>query len=377
VALYLGLISGTSMDAIDVALVDIDDDLERGPIALREFFETPYPPELRARLESVVQSRAAAIDEIGRLHTALGQAFAAAALSLLAQAGVEPSAVRAVGSHGQTIGHGISGATPYTWQLGDPHVIALRTGIPTVADFRAMDVAAGGQGAPLVPAFHRRLFRNDAAEVAVVNIGGISNVSLLRRQPQLPLLGFDCGPGNTLMDLWMQRHQGQACDLDGRWAATGRVQRGLLRQMLSDPYFALSPPKSTGRELFHLAWLERQLAAFGQSPSPADVQATLAQLTVSGIVEAIARHLPACRDIVVCGGGAHNGTLLRLLAEAAGETRRVTTSDALGWPTGAIEACTFAWLAARRLAGLAGNVPTVTGARAPVLLGALYEAGKF
>lgn len=376
-ALYLGLISGTSMDAIDVALLDIDDDIEDGHIALGGFVEAPYPDALRARLERVVQSRSAAIDELGALHTELGRAFAAAALELLKRTGTVPAAVRALGSHGQTIGHGVEGAMPYTWQLGDPHTIALRTGIRTVADFRAMDVAAGGQGAPLVPGFHRRLFRDEAADVAVVNIGGLANVSLLRRDPHLPLLGFDCGPGNTLMDLWTQRHLGLPCDLDGQWAASGQMQAGLLRQMLSEPYFALPPPKSTGRELFHLAWLERQLAAFGHPLVPVDVQATLAQLTVTAVAEAIARHLPSCREIVVCGGGARNSTLLRLLAEATGKDRTVTTSDARRWPSGAIEACTFAWLAARRLAGLPGNVPTVTGARASVLLGAVYEAGNF
>ncbi|MGE3772184.1 MAG: anhydro-N-acetylmuramic acid kinase [Gammaproteobacteria bacterium] len=365
------------MDAIDVALVDIDTEVERGRIELREFVEIPYPAELRARLERVVQLRAAAIDEIGALHTALGQTFAEAALSLLSRAKETAAAVRALGSHGQTIGHGIAGATPYTWQIGDPHVIALRTGICTVADFRAMDVAAGGQGAPLVPGFHRRVFHKDDADVAVVNIGGLSNVSLLRRDPRTPLLGFDCGPGNTLMDLWAQKHLGRPYDADGQWAATGRAHAGLLRQMLSEPYFTLPPPKSTGRELFHLAWLEQHLAACDASLLPEDVQATLAALTVKTIVDAIEQHLPACREIVVCGGGARNGTLLSLLAAAAGESRSVTTSDARGWPAAAIEACTFAWLAARRLAGLPGNVPSVTGAAAPVLLGAVYESGNF
>lgn len=374
-ALYLGLISGTSMDAIDVALVDIDDDVEHGRIELRHFVEMPYPPALRERLERVVQSRAAAIDEIGALHTALGQTFADLALQALAEAKMTPSEIRALGSHGQTIGHGIEGATPYTWQIADPHVIALRTGIRTVADFRAMDVAAGGQGAPLVPGFHRRLFQRNDRDVAVVNIGGISNVSLLRRDSAAELIGFDCGPGNTLMDLWAQRHLGTPYDVAGRWAATGQPHAGLLRRMLTDPYFAMPPPKSTGRELFHLTWLEQQLAAFDHPFLPVDVQATLARLTVTGIVDAIERYLPDCRDIVVCGGGARNDALLKLLSGAVGNSRIVETSDARGWPSGAIEACTFAWLAARRLAGVPGNVPSVTGATMPVLLGAVYEAG--
>ncbi len=375
--LYLGLISGTSMDAIDVALLHIDDAGERGRVELRAFGEIPYPDPLRARLERVVQSRSATIDTIGALHVALGARFADAALDLLAQARVTPSAVSALGSHGQTIGHRGAGPEAYSWQLADPHVIALRTGIRTIADFRAMDIAAGGHGAPLVPGFHRRIFRCDDRDVAVLNIGGIANVSLLRRDPDAPLLGFDCGPGNTLLDLWARRHLGTAYDAGGRWASAGRVNVDLLQQMLRDePYFALPPPKSTGREMFHLPWLERQLTTFGRTLRPEDVQATLAQLTVSAAAAAIERYLPHCTEIIVCGGGARNDTLHRLLA-ATVDPLTVTTSEAHGWPAAAIEASAFAWLAARRVAGLPGNVPSVTGARTAVLLGAIFDKGDF
>ncbi len=359
------------MDAIDVALVDI----ERGHLELRYFDEVAYPPELRRRLECVVRSRSAAIDEIGSLHTALGQVFAEAALHVLAAARVPATAVHALGSHGQTIGHRAGGPTPYTWQIGDPHVIAWRTGIRTIADFRAMDVAAGGQGAPLVPGFHRELFHRPGCDVAVVNIGGIANVSLLAREPESDLIGFDCGPGNTLLDLWANRHTGALYDESGRWAASGTVDPRLLQQMLSEPYFAMRPPKSTGRELFNLAWIEQHLQAYGSEIASADVQATLVHLTAVGIVDAIDRYLPACGEIIVCGGGARNETLMQILKGMAGATRKVLTTDALGWPSGAIEACTFAWLAARRLAGMPGNVSSVTGATAPVLLGAMYECG--
>lgn len=376
-ALYLGLISGTSMDAIDVALVDIDDDIECGLVELRDFVERPYPSDLRAHLEQIVQSRTCHIDELGALHVAVGQAFAEAANQLLATNGITAAEIRAIGSHGQTVGHKIAGAIAYTWQIGDANVIALRTGICTVADFRSMDVAAGGHGAPLVPGFHRHVFGRTDRDVAVVNIGGIANISLLSRNPQLNLIGFDCGPGNTLMDLWAQQHLGKFFDEDGRWAAAGHMNTALLQQLFRDPYFALPPPKSTGREHFHLRWLERHLAAFGRTLPAVDVQATLAHLTVTGIVDAIEQHLPTCSEIRVCGGGARNSLLLQQLATALGSSRVVSTTDACGWPAAAIEACTFAWLAARRLAGLPGNVPSVTGATTPVLLGAVYDAGDF
>jgi len=371
VALFIGLISGTSMDAIDAALVDIEDT----HLALRAFLEVPYEATLRERLEYLIRSRCAPVDEIGALNTALGQAFADAALRLLATSNITASDVTAIGSHGQTIGHAVEGPNPYTLQIADPSVIAYRTGILTVADFRSKDVAADGQGAPLVPGFHEHLFRNEERDLAVVNIGGIANVSLLARDPSRPLLGFDCGPGNTLMDLWIRRHRGVDFDDNGQWAARGTPNDDLLAQLLASPYFARRPPKSTGRELFHLDWLDQQLSAFGKSLEPVDVQATLAALTVYSIVSDIDRYLPACTDVAVCGGGVRNSDLMRRLQIAARKSRAVYTTDAIGLPAAAIEAITFAWLASRRLAGLTGNVPSVTGANAPVVLGAVYEPG--
>ena len=369
--LFIGLISGTSMDAIDAALVDIEDDR----LELRTFLEVPYDPALRERLEHLIRARSAPVDEIGRLNTALGHAFADAALQLLSNSNTPVSAIAAIGSHGQTIGHAVDGTCPYTLQIADPSIIAYRTGILTVADFRSKDVAAGGQGAPLVPGFHERMFRNHERDLAVVNIGGISNVSLIARNPDLPLLGFDCGPGNTLMDLWIQQHHGMTFDRNGEWAASGTPNETLLRQMLAAPYFLREPPKSTGRELFHLGWLKEQLDAFGAPVAPADVQSTLATLTAASIVADINRYLPACTDVAVCGGGARNGDLMRRLRDAAGSGRVVYATDDIGLPAAAIEAITFAWLASRRLAGLAGNVPSVTGASAPVVLGGVFEPG--
>lgn len=357
------------MDAIDAALVDID----AARVELRAFIEIPYELTLRERLEKLVRSRESSIDEIGALDTALGEAFAAAALTLLAQQGKSSAEITAIGSHGQTIGHGVEGRHPYTLQIANPSVIAFRTGIVTVADFRSKDVAAGGQGAPLVPGFHEHMFRQDGRDVAVVNIGGIANVSLLARARSQPLLGFDCGPGNTLMDLWIERHLGQAFDADGRWAASGTPHEALLNSMLSDAYFERPPPKSTGREHFHLEWLTRHLAGLATTPAAADVQATLAELTARSVVADIDRYLPGCTDIAICGGGARNSDLMRRLRAAAGQRRSVYATDDIGLPAAAIEACTFAWLAARRLQRLPGNVASVTGATAPAILGGVYE----
>ncbi len=370
-ALFIGLISGTSMDAIDAALLELDGTR----ISLRDSAEIPYPSALRARLEKVVRERAATIDELGALDTATGVAFAEAALSLLPRNGLATTDITAIGSHGQTVGHGVEGVAPYTLQIGNPHVIAWRTRICTVANFRAMDIAAGGQGAPLVPGFHRQLFHRNDRDVAVVNIGGISNLSLIPQDPADPLLGFDCGPGNTLMDLWAQRHLGVDFDAGGAWAAQGTPDRTLLRVMKDDAYFSQRPPKSTGREYFHGAWLERQLSRLERQPTPVDVQATLAILTAECITDALVTTRSACNELIVCGGGAKNETLMHALRVAAGAARTVVSTDNSGWPSSAIEASTFAWLAWRRLAGLPGNEPSVTGATASVLLGVVHEAG--
>jgi len=368
-ALYLGLISGTSMDGIDAALVEMD---ESG-IALRHFLESPYPASLRDRLERLVQGGAATLDEIGSLHTEIGLAFADAAMSLLASAHTAAASVTAIGSHGQTVVHSAESTPPFTLQLGNPSVIARRTGIVTVADFRAKDVAAGGQGAPLVPGFHERMFRSKRRDLAVVNIGGISNVTLLSRNPDDTVLGFDCGPGNTLMDLWVRRHLGVALDSDGRWAASGKPDAGLLQSMLSDPYFARKAPKSTGRELFNMTWLDAHLGALPYPIDAEDVQATLARFTAEAITSSIERYLPDCSEILVCGGGARNSELMRLLQVAGTRKYAVRRTDDVGMPGDAVEACTFAWLAERRLQRKPGNVPTVTGADAPVTLGGIYD----
>ncbi len=368
-ALYVGLISGTSMDGIDAALVELD---ECG-VNLKHFLETPYPASLHDRLERLVQSGETTINELGSLHTEIGLTFADATLALLKAARTAAASVSAIGSHGQTVVHSVDSSPAFTLQLGNPSVIARRTGIVTVADFRAKDVAAGGQGAPLVPGFHERMFRNEWRDVAVVNIGGISNATLLSRKPGDHLIGFDCGPGNTLMDLWARRHLGMALDVNGQWAASGKADDGLLNSMLADPYFARHPPKSTGRELFNMAWLDARLGALPYRLAHEDVQATLARFTADAVTSSVERYLPECSEMLICGGGAHNSELMRLLRMAGGAKYPVRSTDDVGMPGDAVEACTFAWLAERRLRREPGNVATVTGAEAPVILGGIYD----
>ncbi len=364
-ALYLGLISGTSADAIDVALASFT-----GTPRLLTGRALAYPPALRTQVLDLARSTAALdLDALGALDVALGHAFAEAAATLLDHAGVPATAVRAIGLHGQTIRHRPTGAHPFTLQLGDPNVIAERTGILTVADFRRRDVAAGGQGAPLVPAFHAALLRDPRETRAALNLGGIANLTLLPAGADAPVTGFDTGPANCLLDAWAVRHLGTACDLDGRWAATGTVDHDLLADLLAEPYFALPPPKSTGRELFNLDWLERHLA--GRAPAPADVQATLVALTACSIATAVRAQAGALRELLVCGGGVHNPVLMRALAAALAPLPVHSTAEH-GIDPDHVEAMAFAWLAACRLDGMPGNLPSVTGAAGPRVLGALY-----
>lgn len=365
--LYLGLISGTSADGIDAALVE----LEPRPRVLAAA-TYPYPEPLRESLVALIarQRMPSGIEELGILDASVGVCFAEAALALLAAAGVPASAVRAVGSHGQTISHRPNAQPPHTWQIGDPARIAERTGIPTVADFRRRDVAAGGQGAPLVPAFHAACFRSAEEDRAVLNLGGIANLTVLPAAASV--IGFDCGPGNALMDEWTRRHLGQPYDRDGDWAASGRVDAGLLATLLADPFLARPPPKSTGREYFNLCWLSDRMPGLG-ALDPADVQATLLEFTARSSADAILRHAANSRRILVCGGGGRNARLMdRLTALLA--PRIVESTAAHGIDPDFVEAAAFAWLAAATLAGRPGNLPEVTGARGPRILGAIYPA---
>ncbi|HWG67161.1 MAG TPA: anhydro-N-acetylmuramic acid kinase [Rhodanobacteraceae bacterium] len=360
--LYLGLISGTSADGIDAALVRFAPKPEI--IAART---VPYPDDLRQRIVALARSDAAiALDDLGRLDIEIGEHFAEAALALLREANVFPQAIAALGSHGQTVCHRPSGPHPFTLQLGDANVIAERTGIVTVADFRRADVAAGGQGAPLLPGLHAAVLADDAIPRAILNLGGIANLTLL--VPGKPVLGFDTGPANCLMDAWSQQVRGTPRDEGGAWARSGHADSGLLARLLDEPYFALPPPKSTGREYFNLDWLDARLP---QGLAPEDVQATLLQLSACSIAAALRDDAPEIREVYACGGGVHNGALMDALrAEWPGV--KLDTTAALGLDPDCLEAVGFAWLARARLENIAGNLPSVTGARGPRVLGAIY-----
>lgn len=367
--LFIGALSGTSIDGIDVALARFA--LEPQLVAAHGL---AYPDELRRELLALCVPGENEIDRLGRADVAAGRLFAQAVNELLARAGVRPGAVRAIGSHGQTIRHRPAFAPPFTLQIGDPNVIAALTGLPVVADFRRKDLALGGQGAPLVPAFHEAVFRKNGADRVVVNIGGIANLTVLPGAAAAPLAGFDTGPGNTLLDAWSRRVLHEPMDRGGALAARGRVAPGLLEAFLADPYFLKNPPKSTGPEYFSMEWLERQLAAAGPL-AEAEVQATLLALTARTIADAI-RQFPGLRrpDVFVCGGGAHNDTLMRALQENLPDCA-VGRTDALGVPADWVEAMAFAWLAHRRWHELPGNCPAVTGAARPAVLGGVWLPG--
>ena len=365
-ALYIGLISGTSADGIDAALVRFEQDRPQ----LIHAMTHPWPETLRAQILRVAQDEVRLdLDAYGRLDVAIGQVFAEATKNLLAHSGTPASSVRAVGSHGQTIRHRPTGEFPFTLQIGDASVIAERSGIDVVADFRRADVAAGGQGAPLLPAVHAMLLANPGHTRVVLNLGGIANITVLQANGHIS--GFDTGPANGLMDAWCLRHRGEAFDRDGAFAASGRVDETLLAQLLSDAYFALPPPKSTGREHFHLAWLDAQLSGF--HASPADVQATLLELTALSVANAITQHAAGAADVLLCGGGVHNSMLVARLRSLL-QPSVVNSTALFGVDPDYLEATAFAWLARQRLLGLPGNLAAVTGAQGLRVLGAVYLA---
>jgi len=370
--LFVGLMSGTSLDGVDAVLAQFDDRprLQR----TLAFVHCSMPGPLRVELLGLNSPGADELHRAALATNALMTLYADAVRRLLAQAGVAASSVHALGAHGQTVrhrprqfdGHG------YTLQLVNGALLAELTDIDTLCDFRSADVAAGGQGAPLVPAFHADSFRVEGATVAVLNIGGIANLTLLPAQG--PVTGFDCGPGNVLLDLWTRKAWSQDYDVDGARAAAGTVQRSLLASLLAEPYLALQPPKSTGRDLFHQEWLAQRLPT-AAAIADQDVLATLAELTVRACTEAMRQHAPDCSTLLVCGGGAFNRHLMRRLATLLPRVSVTSTADR-GVPPDQVEALAFAWLAARRTAGLPGNVPSATGARGPRLLGAWYPAPR-
>jgi anhydro-N-acetylmuramic acid kinase len=367
---YVGLISGTSVDGIDAALASGE---ENGPLQLQAHHRHPYPEGIRDQVLALTRPGADEVERMGELDMRLGAEFADACLVLLQGAGLEPDKVRAIGSHGQTIRHHQGSGIRYTVQIGNAAAIAARTGITTIADFRTGDLAVGGEGAPLVPAFHQAQFRNGRHNRAIVNIGGIANVTILPRDPSAAATGFDTGPGNTLLDRWISRHLQKDCDAAGEWGLSGEVVPELLDRLLADPYFARPAPKSTGQERFNLAWLEAALTELKTVPRPEDVQATLVRLTAVTIARAMNAPANPVDEVFVCGGGVHNSALMKQLAhELQGVS--VDSTAVLGLDPDWVEAMAFAWLARERLAHRAGNLPSVTGAECPAILGAVYEA---
>lgn len=357
------------MDAIDAALVDIANEQIR-LIAYRQY---PITSDLRRELKSVTGQ--SSIDHMSRLDVRLGRLFAEAASALIQENGRNNSDIAAIGCHGQTVLHRPEPPEPTTLQIGDPNLIAYLTGITTVADFRRMDIAAGGQGAPLTPALHNQLFRHAARNRAVVNIGGMANITILpAMDTNSTICGFDTGPGNVLLDEWAYKHTGKPMDTDGCWAASGTCNLKLLELLLQDEYFDLTPPKSTGRDYFNLHWLQARLEKFDHAAPPEDIQSTLVQLTAITITKAIIQYAPSTQEVIVGGGGAHNPLLMQALTRNLATCNVISTGN-LGINPDALEAIAFAWLARCRIEGQPGNLPAVTGATTSVLLGCIYEPG--
>ncbi|MBV1881755.1 MAG: anhydro-N-acetylmuramic acid kinase [Pseudomonadales bacterium] len=369
--LFIGLMSGTSVDGIDAALVDFSGNMPQ----LIAHNETSFPEEIRNNILTLCSSGDNEIDRCGQLDIEIGHLFSQAVNALLIKAKISATEILAIGSHGQTVRHRPALPSAFTLQIGDPNTIAHQTGITTIADFRRKDIALGGQGAPLLPAFHRAVFKSSSKHTAIVNIGGFGNVTLLNPLKQWPL-GFDTGPGNTLLDLWIHQHQGKQYDENGNWASQGFVNKKLLSELMADPYFQLPPPKSTGREYFNLAWLNAYLEKVGTPIQPVDIQATLLLLTAQSIVDAIKIYGPDTEEILVCGGGVHNKRLMKAISTTAQKqftsTVETLSTEMRGVNPDYMESMGFAWLAMQTLERKPGNLPSVTGARKEAVLGAVY-----
>ena len=360
--LFVGLMSGTSLDGVDAALVEFASDR---PVVLDTAY-LPLPGPLRAELHALQITGPNELDRAATAGNALTRLYAEAVLALLERAGIAPAATRAIGCHGQTIRHRPDAG--YTLQICNPALLAELTGVSVVADFRSRDIAAGGQGAPLAPAFHAAVFGSDARHRVIVNIGGIANLTDLPARGAVT--GFDTGPGNVLLDLWIHRHLGKDQDDAGAWARSGSVLAAPLAAMLAEPYFAARPPKSCGRELFNAAWLEK--FSLGQAAAQ-DVQTTLAELSARSIADAVDQYCAQADEIYVCGGGAHNLCVIERLRQNLSQCHIATTA-ALGLDPDWVEAIAFAWLARRTLEGKPGNLAEVTGAAGARVLGAIYPA---
>lgn len=364
-SLFIGLMSGTSLDGIDCVLIRYSET----ELSLVAALEAPFPDTLRQRLLALTQKPEISLSELGSIDKQLAICYANGVNKLLHKNGIKPDNVTAIGCHGQTVYHkppsaGVQEQDTFSLQLGDPSTLAKLTGIAVVADFRQADIALGGQGAPLAPAFHRFLFA-EQAPIGILNLGGIANLTVLNGGK---LIAFDTGPASTLMDAWIRKHKNQHYDKDGEWAATGAVNRALLKQLLAHTYFSQSAPKSTGFEMFNLDWLQSKLNALNEPVSANHVQATLLELTATTVVDQISAY--QLKNVYVCGGGIHNPELMKRMRDLSEAT--LNSTEAIGVPPDWMEAMCFAWLAQRHVAGIAANEPEVTGARAATILGGYF-----
>lgn len=362
--LFIGLMSGTSLDGVDVALVEFLD--AQHPKVLQTHF-LAYPSELRTQILALQHPTENELETTALMANSLAKLYADAVNQLLAMAKLNPKEISALGCHGQTIRH--RPELGFTLQIGNPALVAELTGITVIADFRSRDIAAGGQGAPLVPAFHQAIFAHPQLNRAVINIGGIANITYLANNSNL--IGFDSGPGNMLLDAWIKQHKNLNYDANGAWASTGEIITPLLAAMLTEPYFALTPPKSSGRDLFNDAWLSQHIAVSDYRPQ--DVAYTLVSLTAHSIYNALQRHCSDVDEIYLCGGGAHNALLVGQLQNLLGR-KKVNTTDKLGVGVDWVEAIAFAWLAKLCLNQQTASLPEVTGAKGARILGAIYQS---
>ncbi len=366
--LFIGLMSGTSMDAIDAVLVDFQEKTLR----LIATHSQTISNELRNDLIRLCTPGDNEINRMSELDIKIGALFAKTANTLIKKANINIAKIKAIGSHGQTIRHQPNGKFPFTLQIGDPNVIAVKTGITTIADFRRRDMALGGQGAPLAPTFHNDIFRNPRENRIILNLGGIANITYLPADLNQPIIGFDTGPANTLLDNWISQQLGKSYDENGHWGASGNINIALLTLLLSDPYFTHPAPKSTGREYFNLAWLKKYLSILAIELTPTDIQATLCELTAKSIANAI-QLVAKDSTILVCGGGLKNKYLLDRLKANCGNSS-VYPTDNLGVPAQWMEAIAFAWFAQQTLNKKPSNLPSVTGATQTTILGGVYFA---
>ena len=364
---FIGLMSGTSMDAIDAVLADFSSSQP----SIISTASTPLPNDLKTLLLTLNLEQRIQLSEVVEADFRVAELSAKTILQLINNTNVRTQDVIAIGSHGQTIYHQPRTEYPSSLQVGDPSLIAERTNITTIADFRRRDIACGGEGAPLVPAFHRHCFYTTKEKRTIVNIGGMANITILRTDRDTETLGFDTGPGNVLMDHWCQLHKNKPFDHNGQWTSSGQVNSCLLESFLDDPYFKAPPPKSTGRDLFNNLWLQERLKD-NDSLAPEDIQATLCELTARSITDAIKHYAPENQQTIVCGGGAHNDALMGRLKSLSAHP--VSSSESFGLDPDWLEALAFAWLAQQTVNHQTGNLPSATGANHAAILGGIYYA---